>query len=94
MFIIGKEYHRRKLHEINQLTYIGHHFEQGKDKHGNQRRIIVFHLAISDLINQLDESMAETKDFKTNDLQKLKKMALYRQKTQTSTISERKVIYH
>lgn len=74
---------------VNQLTYIGHHFEND-----GQREIIVFHLAISDLVNQWDETPIESEDFKTNDLHTLKKIALDQQiKTQSSTITEGKVIY-
>lgn len=78
---------------VNQLTYIGHHFEQGIDLMENKRDIIVFHLAISSLINDPEKSLSiEDDDLKTNNLQELKKIALDDFKQKKCTDSERKMI--
>lgn len=77
----------------NQLTCIGYHFGLGEDIEGNERRIIVFRLAISSLLNDSNQFLSmDNNDLHTNNLQELKKIALGDSEQHSSTVSERKII--
>jgi len=78
---------------VNQLTCIGYHFGSGKDIEGNERRTIVFHLAISNLLNESGSSVdTESDDLDTRSMEELKRIALDHSSLDKGTISERKVL--